>query len=94
MPVINVRVSGYASSNLREIWPSAKHSLVLDIDFSDSALVLVGHGSTLKAESSAPTYRHADELRRRQIFAQVGEKVFWSRSVRGTMAHHGTTEAR
>ena len=45
-------------------------------DFSDAALVLVGHGSTLNAESSAPTYQHADELRRRGIFAQVLE-CFW-----------------
>jgi sirohydrochlorin cobaltochelatase len=45
-------------------------------DFSDAALVLVGHGSTLNAESSAPTYQHADELRRRKIFAQVVE-CFW-----------------
>ena len=45
-------------------------------EFSDAALVLVGHGSTLNAESSAPTYQHADELRRRKIFAQVIE-CFW-----------------
>ena len=45
-------------------------------DFSDAALVLVGHGSTLNADSSAPTYQHADELRRRKLFAQVQE-CFW-----------------
>lgn len=45
-------------------------------DFSDAALILVGHGSTLNAESSAPTYQHADELRRRGVFAQVLE-AFW-----------------
>ena len=45
-------------------------------DFSDAALVLVGHGSTLNADSAAPTYQHADELRRRKIFAQVIE-CFW-----------------
>ncbi len=45
-------------------------------DLSDAALVLVGHGSTLNAESSAPARRHADELRRRGIFAQVTE-CFW-----------------
>jgi sirohydrochlorin cobaltochelatase len=50
---------------------------VVDKDnFSDAALVLVGHGSTLNADSSAPTYQHADELRRRAIFAQVQE-CFW-----------------
>jgi sirohydrochlorin cobaltochelatase len=45
-------------------------------DFSDAALVLAGHGSTLNAESSAPTYQHGDELRRRGMFAQVIE-CFW-----------------
>jgi sirohydrochlorin cobaltochelatase len=45
-------------------------------NFNDAALVLVGHGSTLNAESSAPTYQHADELRRRRLFAQVLE-CFW-----------------
>jgi sirohydrochlorin cobaltochelatase len=45
-------------------------------DFSDAALVLVGHGSTLNADSAAPTYQHADELRRRKVFAQVLEG-FW-----------------
>ena len=45
-------------------------------NFSDAALVLVGHGSTLNAESSAPTYQHADELRQRARFAQVQE-CFW-----------------
>ncbi len=45
-------------------------------DFSDAALVLAAHGSTLNADSAAPTYQHADELRRRKIFAQVQE-TFW-----------------
>ena len=45
-------------------------------EFSDAALVLVGHGSTLNAESGAPTFQHADELRRRGVFAQVLES-FW-----------------
>ncbi|HEX3798696.1 MAG TPA: CbiX/SirB N-terminal domain-containing protein [Verrucomicrobiae bacterium] len=45
-------------------------------ELSDAALVLVGHGSTLNADSSAPTYQHADELRRGEIFGQVIE-CFW-----------------
>jgi sirohydrochlorin cobaltochelatase len=45
-------------------------------DFSDAALVLVGHGSTVNADSAAPTWLHADELRRRGLFAQVRE-TFW-----------------
>ncbi|MEW6303159.1 MAG: CbiX/SirB N-terminal domain-containing protein [Verrucomicrobiota bacterium] len=45
-------------------------------EFSDATLVLVGHGSTLNAESAAPTWQHADELRRRGVFGQVLE-AFW-----------------
>jgi sirohydrochlorin cobaltochelatase len=40
-------------------------------EFADAALVLIGHGSTLNAESAAPTYQHADALRQREMFAQV-----------------------
>jgi len=45
-------------------------------DYKDATLILVGHGSTLNAESADPTYQHADELRRRGIFADVLE-TFW-----------------
>ena len=48
----------------------------MNTDFSDATLVLVGHGSTLNADSAAPTYQHADELRRRGLFASVIE-CFW-----------------
>jgi len=45
-------------------------------NYSDAALVLVGHGSTVNADSATPTIQHADELRRRNIFSQVQE-TFW-----------------
>jgi sirohydrochlorin cobaltochelatase len=45
-------------------------------DFSDAALVLLGHGSTQNAGSAAPVHQHAAELRRRNIFAEVRE-AFW-----------------
>ena len=45
-------------------------------NFQDATLVLVGHGSTLNADSAAPTYQHADELRRRGVFGRVLEG-FW-----------------
>jgi sirohydrochlorin cobaltochelatase len=45
-------------------------------EFSDAALVLLGHGSTLNADSASPTHQHADELRRRGVFAQV-LTAFW-----------------
>src|SRR3954470_16541890 len=43
---------------------------------SRSALLIVGHGSTVNPDSSAPTLAHAAEIRRRKIFAQV-ECAFW-----------------
>ena len=57
--------------------PSPRYSWRVASDsYSDAALVLVGHGSTLNADSAAPTHLHADELRRRGMFAQVVE-CFW-----------------
>jgi sirohydrochlorin cobaltochelatase len=41
-----------------------------------SALVIVGHGSTLNPDSSAPTFVHADTIRRRGLFAEV-VCAFW-----------------
>ena len=40
-------------------------------DFTDSALVLVAHGSTQNADSAKPANQHADELRARRLFAEV-----------------------
>jgi sirohydrochlorin cobaltochelatase len=45
-------------------------------DLSNAALLLVGHGSTQNADSAAPVFQHAAELRRRGLFAQVREG-FW-----------------
>jgi sirohydrochlorin cobaltochelatase len=45
-------------------------------EFSDAALVLIGHGSTVNADSATPTHQHADTLRGRGLFAQVRE-AFW-----------------
>ena len=42
----------------------------------EAALVLLGHGSTQNPDSSAPTWQHADELRRRGIFGEVA-CAFW-----------------
>lgn len=42
----------------------------------DAALLIVGHGSTVNPHSSAPTLVQAAEIRRRQIFAEVG-CAFW-----------------
>ena len=45
-------------------------------DFSDAALVVLGHGTELNAASAAPVWEHAAELRRRNIFHEVRE-AFW-----------------
>jgi sirohydrochlorin cobaltochelatase len=42
----------------------------------DSALVIVGHGSTVNPDSSAPTFDHAEEIRRRRVFGEV-HCCFW-----------------
>ncbi len=39
--------------------------------FSNDALVLIAHGSTVNVQSSAPTRRLVEELRARQLFAEV-----------------------
>jgi sirohydrochlorin cobaltochelatase len=41
-----------------------------------SALLIVGHGSTVNPDSSTPTLAHAAEIRRQQIFAEVS-CAFW-----------------
>jgi len=45
-------------------------------NFSDAALVVLGHGTTQNENSAAPVFQHAAELRRRRIFAEVRE-AFW-----------------
>jgi sirohydrochlorin cobaltochelatase len=44
--------------------------------FSDSALVVLGHGTVLNDNSAAPVFQHAAELRRRKIFREIRE-AFW-----------------
>jgi sirohydrochlorin cobaltochelatase len=51
-------------------------SRVLQNDFSDAALVLLGHGSTVNDTSGEVVYQHATELRSRQLFSEVRE-AFW-----------------
>jgi len=42
----------------------------------NGALLIVGHGSTVNADSSSPTRNHADEIQKRNIFADV-QCAFW-----------------
>jgi sirohydrochlorin cobaltochelatase len=48
----------------------------ISVSFSNSTLVVLGHGTTLNDQSAAPVFQHAAELRRRKIFAEVRE-AFW-----------------
>jgi len=48
-------------------------------DFSDAALVVLGHGTDLNAASAAPVWAHAAELRRRKIFREV-RAAFWKQA--------------
>ena len=41
-----------------------------------NALLIVGHGSTVNPDSSAPTLAHAAEIRSREVFVDV-ECAFW-----------------
>ena len=42
----------------------------------DSALIIVGHGSTVNPDSSGPTFEHAEEILRRGVFGEV-YCAFW-----------------
>ncbi len=62
-------------------------------DFSDAALVVLGHGTTLDPESAAPVLQHAAELRRRKLFAEVRE-AFWKQEPQVTHVLAGLTQRR
>src|ERR1041385_9214685 len=50
-------------------------------DFSNAALVVLGHGTTLDPDSAASVFLHAAELRRLNIFGEVRE-AFWKQEPR------------
>jgi sirohydrochlorin cobaltochelatase len=52
-------------------------------EFSDAALVVLGHGSTLHPEAGGTVFQHAAELRRRGCFSEVREG-FWKQQPRVT----------
>ena len=62
-------------------------------ELSDTVLVLLGHGSTRNADSSAPVYQHAAELRRRRIFTEVHE-AFWTQEPQVKQVVAGLSSAR
>ena len=65
-----------SARNLRFRKSPSYHSSVIQNDFSDVALVLLSHGSTVIDTSGDVVYQHARELRSRQLFAEVRE-AFW-----------------
>jgi sirohydrochlorin cobaltochelatase len=58
-----------------DVWRSAFDVFLVPSN-SSSALLIVGHGSTVNPASSAPTLMHAATIRRRRIFAEVA-CCFW-----------------
>jgi sirohydrochlorin cobaltochelatase len=54
-----------------------RHSCGVDSnEFSNAALVVLGHGTALNENSAAPVRQHVAELSRRGLFAEVRE-AFW-----------------
>jgi sirohydrochlorin cobaltochelatase len=51
------------------------------LDLNQASVVLVGHGSTVNAQSADPVYQHAAELRARKSFAEIHES-FWKQEPR------------
>ncbi len=49
---------------------------VADNDFSDTVLIVLGHGTDLNENSAAPVRQHVAELRRQRLFREVRE-AFW-----------------
>lgn len=61
--------------------------------FTDAAVVLIGHGSSVNSASSTPVFQHAAELRRRRLFARVLE-CFWKLAPGPAEVLDGVTEPR
>ena len=64
-----------------------------DTNLSDATLLVLGHGSTKNADSSAPVFQHVAELRRRKIFAAVHE-AFWKQEPQVKTVLAGLTTPR
>jgi sirohydrochlorin cobaltochelatase len=62
-------------------------------DYADATLVVLGHGTTLNAESGAPVFQHAAALRERNCFAAVRE-AFWKQEPQIKAVLAGVTTPR
>lgn len=59
-----------------DLWQSIGTIILLMQRKPDTALIVVGHGSTLNPDSSAPTFDHADTLKNLGIFDEVAT-CYW-----------------
>ena len=66
---------------------------MLSDDYSDAALLLIGHGSTQNRASEKPVFQHAAEIRRRRIFHEVREG-FWKQEPKIATVLQGITTPR
>ena len=66
---------------------------VTNEDFSNAALVVLGHGTALNENSAAPVKQHVAELRKRKIFGEVRE-AFWKQEpqIKNVLAEMSTRE--
>lgn len=80
-----------ARTTLRQFPIRVKHSAV--DQFQDAALVLVGHGSSVKEEASASLRQHVVALRDRRCFGSVHE-AFWKQEPRVEQVVSALTEPR
>ena len=67
-------------NGLEDLCYAGRHSGLITTkrmaEISTSALLVVGHGSTVNPDSNAPTWSHSREIQRRKIFAEV-QCAFW-----------------
>lgn len=68
--------TGCGSGNLKGVPPPSSPTAPPFAPKRGSALLLVGHGSTLNPDSSLPTWEHLERLRGRGLFAEV-QAAFW-----------------
>lgn len=67
----NRSASGRWTCSLARLW-----SGTMDFSKPHAALIVVGHGSTVNPDSSAPTFQQADAIRARGMFGEVA-CAFW-----------------
>jgi sirohydrochlorin cobaltochelatase len=67
---------GNSAERLKDSVDVRPWSFKVESVMSKTGLLIVGHGSTVNADSSNPTWMHAAEIRRRELFRDV-RCAFW-----------------